>query len=68
MFDKKCFDIIPNLKPSDRGELEITHVISEYIKKDDIDYAIIKGFWIDAGKLETLHDANKFMAEKHLKK
>ena len=68
MFDRKCFDIIPKLKPSARGELEITHVMDEYIKNNDIDYGMIKGFWIDAGKLETLHEASKFMAGKHFKK
>jgi len=67
MFDKKCFDIIPKLKPSARGELEITHIMDEYIKNNDIDYGMIKGFWIDAGKLETLHEASKFMAEKFRK-
>lgn len=68
MFDNKCFDVIPNLKPSERGELEITHVINKYIENDDISHGIVKGFWIDAGKLETLHEASKFMAGKHLKK
>ena len=67
MFDKKCFDIIPKLKPSERDELEITHVINEYIKNNDISHGIVKGFWIDAGKLETLHEASKFMAEKFRK-
>lgn len=67
MFDKKCFEIIPDLKPSSRGEIEITHVINEYIKNNDISHGIIKGFWIDAGKLETLHEASKFMAEKFRK-
>ena len=67
MFDNKCFDIIPNLQPSTRGELEITHIINEYIKNNNLTHSIVKGFWIDAGKLETLHQASKFMADKHLK-
>lgn len=68
MFDQKCFSIIPHLAPSERGELEITHIINEYIRNSDIAHGLITGFWIDAGKLETLHEASRFMAAKHLGK
>ena len=68
MFDGKVFDIIPKLKPSKRGELEITEVIDYYIKNDDIDYSVIDGFWIDAGTFDSLHNATLFIADKEKKK
>jgi glucose-1-phosphate thymidylyltransferase len=64
MFDKKAFNIIPRLKPSERGELEITDVIRAYMNNDDISHAIVDGFWIDAGTFESLFEANKIISEK----
>lgn len=63
MLDKKAFNIIPTLKPSARGEIEITEVIQHYIDSDDITYDIIGGFWIDAGTFESLLKANEFAAK-----
>lgn len=67
MFDSKVFDIIPKLKPSKRGELEITEVIDNYIKNNDIEYSIIDGFWVDAGTLDSLFKATIFAASKERK-
>jgi len=64
MFDKKAFDVIPTLKPSARGELEITDVIRSYIENDDISHAVVEGFWIDAGTFDSLHEANRIIAER----
>jgi glucose-1-phosphate thymidylyltransferase len=64
MFDSKVFDIIPDLKPSKRRELEIVDVLNHYIKKDNLTYSVLKGFWIDAGTFEALHKANRFIADK----
>ena len=64
MLDKKAFDVIPTLKPSKRGELEITDILNFYIKNDDLSYGILGGFWIDAGTFEALHRANNFAAQK----
>lgn len=64
MFDKRAFDIIPNLKPSARGELEIVDVINHYLKNNDLEYAVSDGFWIDAGTFDSLFIASKAMMEK----
>jgi len=64
MFDKKAFDIVPTLNPSARGELEITDVIRAYLENDDISYAVVDGFWIDAGTFDSLLEANRIVAER----
>ena len=64
MFDKKAFDIIPALKPSKRGELEIVDVINHYLKNNDLEFDILDGFWIDAGTFEGLFEASSYFAKK----
>ena len=59
MYDNKVFDIIKILKPSARGEYEITSVNNEYIKNNELTYDVLKGEWIDAGTFESLQYANK---------
>jgi len=60
MYENSVFDVIKGLKPSKRGELEITDVNNFYIKKDSLDYGILKGWWTDAGTFESLKIANDF--------
>lgn len=67
MYDPKVFDIVKKLVPSDRGELEITDVNNAYIKKGQMTYNILNGWWTDAGTFESLFRANKLIAEKKLK-
>jgi glucose-1-phosphate thymidylyltransferase len=62
-YDSAVFDIIRKLKPSDRGELEITHVNQAYIDKGQLTYDILEGWWSDAGTFESLTRANKLVAE-----
>jgi len=64
MFDNKVFDIIPNLKPSARAELEITDVMRNYMETGELSHSVIDGFWIDAGTFESLLKANIAMAER----
>ena len=59
MYDNKVFDIIKKIKPSARGEYEITSVNNEYIKNDELTYDILEGEWTDAGTFESLQYANK---------
>ena len=61
IYDDKVFDIIKNLKPSSRGELEITDVNNHYISKMKMEYSIVKGFWTDAGTIESLHHAARLV-------
>ena len=49
MFDSSVFEIIKTLKPSGRGELEITDVNNAFIESNDMTYAIVDGWWSDAG-------------------
>lgn len=63
MYDNDVFDIVKTLKPSDRGELEITDVNNEYIRRGTMTYSIIDGWWTDAGTFESLYRASKLVAE-----
>lgn len=58
MYDKNVFDIIRKLKPSKRGELEITDVNNVYINKKIMSYQIVKGSWTDAGTFSSLLKAS----------
>jgi len=63
LYDSAVFDIIRTLKPSARGELEITHVNQAYIAKNQLAYDIIEGWWTDAGTFESLNRANELVAK-----
>ena len=58
MYDQKVFDIIKPLKPSKRGELEITDVNNAYIKLNEMTFDILGGWWTDCGTFESLFRAN----------
>ena len=49
MYDATVFDVIQTLKPSDRGELEITDVNNHYIRQKTMEWDVLDGWWIDAG-------------------
>lgn len=57
MFDKNVFEICRTLKPSSRGELEITDVNNEYIRRGNMTAEVLKGWWTDAGTFESLYRA-----------
>jgi len=63
MFDSTVFDIIRPLKPSERGELEITDVNNEYIARGQMTWEILDGWWTDAGTFESLLRASQMVAE-----
>jgi glucose-1-phosphate thymidylyltransferase len=62
MYDQTVFDIIKTLKPSGRGELEITDVNNAYIERNDMTYAIVEGWWSDAGTFDSLLRTNILVA------
>jgi glucose-1-phosphate thymidylyltransferase len=64
MYDKRVFDIIKTLKPSDRGELEITDVNNDYIARGEMTFSILAGWWSDCGTYESLLRASNLVAEK----
>lgn len=59
MFDHNVFDIIKTLKPSARGELEITDVNNAYIKRGELTFDVLQGWWTDAGTHASLARANE---------
>ncbi len=64
MYDEEVFDFIQDLKPSDRGELEITDVNNAYIQKGRMHYDILEGWWTDAGTFESLLRASNLVSQK----
>ncbi len=63
MYDGQVFDIVKTLKPSARGELEITDVNNAYIRKGQMTYSLLKGWWSDCGTFESLHKASRLVAQ-----
>jgi glucose-1-phosphate thymidylyltransferase len=63
LYDNDVFDIIKTLKPSNRGELEITDVNNRYIEKGLMTWDILEGWWTDAGTFESLLRANQLVAK-----
>jgi glucose-1-phosphate thymidylyltransferase len=67
MYDSKVFDYCRDLKPSKRGELEITDVNNAYISAGNLQYDILSGWWTDAGQFESLYHATQLVAAKRAK-
>lgn len=65
IYDPKIFIDIKKVAPSGRGELEITDVNNRYLKRGEVSFAFVKGFWSDAGTFESLHKASVEQARKH---
>jgi glucose-1-phosphate thymidylyltransferase len=66
VYDCEVFDIIKNIKPSKRGELEITDVNNHYIKDNKMDAKFVRNFWVDAGtSFEHMYNAAKFIRSKN---
>lgn len=65
-YDSTVYDKIRTLKPSGRGELEITDVNNAYIKENKMSWAMLNGFWSDAGTFHSLYRSNRYWARKKL--
>jgi len=63
MYDNSVFDIAKSLKPSERGELEITDVNNIFIKRGEMTWDVLNGWWTDAGTFESLHRASILVAK-----
>ncbi len=63
-YDSMVFDYIRTLKPSGRGELEITDVNNHYVRTNKMTFDSFKGDWTDAGTFESYHLANELMFNK----
>jgi glucose-1-phosphate thymidylyltransferase len=64
MYDGDVFEIVKGLKPSKRGELEITDVNNDYIRRGKMEYDILEGWWTDAGTFESLLRASSLVSQK----
>jgi glucose-1-phosphate thymidylyltransferase len=62
-YDRTVFDRIRKLKPSARGEFEITDVNNSYIAEGSLTSSILEGWWTDAGTFESLLRANNLVAQ-----
>ncbi len=62
-YDQSVFDIIKTLKPSNRGELEITDVNNWYIERGVMTWDILEGWWADAGTFESLIRSNNLVSQ-----
>lgn len=63
LYDQYVFDIIKKLKPSERGELEITDVNNAYIEKGELTWNALEGWWTDAGTFESLLRASNLVSK-----
>tara|TARA_Y100000310_G_scaffold96377_1_gene94147 strand:- start:506 stop:1213 length:708 start_codon:yes stop_codon:yes gene_type:complete len=63
VYENSVFDIIKTIKPSERGELEISDVNSSYVQTGKISFNILEGYWSDAGTFESLHRASSYVKE-----
>lgn len=61
LYDARVFDIIKTLKPSDRGELEITDVNNAYIERGELTWDVLEGWWTDAGTFPSLFRAGELV-------
>lgn len=63
LYDKQVWKVIKSLKPSGRGELEITDVNNFYIKQGTMSFETLKGWWTDAGTISSLLRASNLVAQ-----
>lgn len=62
LYDGDVFNVVRNLKPSARGEYEITDVNNAYLAREQLGHTVIDGWWSDAGTFESLERANELVA------
>lgn len=68
VFDHRAVEVAKKLKPSERGELEVTDLLDWYLKKGELEVAMVKNEWIDAGTFDSLLRAQNFAKDKMQKK
>ncbi|MDO8590548.1 MAG: sugar phosphate nucleotidyltransferase [bacterium] len=64
LYDFNIFSYIKKLKPSGRGELEITDANNMYLKRGELGFAFVSGLWLDVGMFDSLLEASNIMAKK----
>lgn len=68
VFDNRVSSFAKSVRPSDRGEIEITDIHKVYLEKEELDVRKLSGKWFDAGTFDSLLEAGKFAQEKKLGK
>jgi glucose-1-phosphate thymidylyltransferase len=68
LYDPEVFSVIENLKPSGRGELEITDVNNAYLQKGCMHFSVLQGYWSDAGTFDSLLRAGMLVQQNSGKK
>lgn len=68
LFDNNCVSIAKKIKPSERGEIEITDVNRAYLKKRQLEVTLFEGEWLDAGTPDSLLEASMIVKEKGISK
>ncbi len=66
VYDARCFEVIRNLQPSARGELEITDVTAWYLEQGELTATVLRDAWVDAGTFESLYRAAELVRERKL--
>jgi len=64
LYDETVFNKIRDLKPSQRGELEVTDLNNAYLQEKKLQWSVLNGYWRDAGTFETLLEVNRFWGER----
>ena len=62
-YDRRVFEIVQGLSPSDRGELEITDVNNRYVEWGALRHHVVDGWWTDAGTVQSLYRATRLVAD-----
>jgi glucose-1-phosphate thymidylyltransferase len=62
LFRPSVFDVLPSLRPSARGEFEITDVLNHYVSRGSLVHHVFEGAWADAGTVDALVEASRFAA------
>ena len=62
-FRPSVFDVIHTLKPSARGEFEITDLLNHYLRLGSLVHTVFEGEWMDAGTIEALLESSTFAAQ-----
>lgn len=68
LYDNRVIEAAKNLKPSDRGELEITDLHKFYLEKDELKVSTVEGDWLDAGTFDSLLEAGNIVKQKEIYK
>lgn len=63
LYDSSVYSVIKKLKPSKRGELEVTGISNAYLKKGLLGFSFVKGSWYDAGTIDSLLEAGNAIAK-----